>query len=84
MALQFVRAYWTFEGEMNENIKPCPFCGGNEVSISEGSTFRWVRVECRCGVIGPEVRKQTAGSGTKEEWFCDAAARAIVEWNKRV
>lgn len=63
---------------------PCPFCGSNRVSANEGSTFRWVYAGCdECGAQAGEVRKQTLGTGTREEW--DAAAKdvAIQEWNRR-
>jgi Lar family restriction alleviation protein len=64
--------------------KPCPFCGCPTVTVVEGSTFRWRVAECdscdaRCG----EVRIQTVGDGTQEEWEADAKERAIEEWNRR-
>lgn len=64
---------------------PCPFCGGTEVSAEVGSSFRWWVASCiSCGAQAGEVRRQTLGEGTNEEW--DAAARiaALEEWNKRV
>jgi len=64
--------------------KPCPFCGGSNATVIEGSTFRWRLVKCNCcGAQGPEIRIQTVGDGTQEEWERRARADAITEWNKR-
>jgi len=66
------------------DVLPCPFCGSNDVTVVEGDTFRWRLVNCHCcGAAGPDVRIQTAGSGTPEEWEKRAVEAAIVEWNKR-
>lgn len=66
------------------DAKPCPFCGCAASAVIEGATFRWRQVECRdCQSRGPEVRCQTLGEGTQEEWEADAAARAIAAWNER-
>jgi Lar family restriction alleviation protein len=65
-------------------LEPCPFCGGANVSVVEGETFRWRFAKCNeCGAQAPDVRIQTLGDGTKEEWEADAHRRAIVEWNTR-
>jgi Lar family restriction alleviation protein len=61
-------------------IKPCPFCGGTEVTIHDGSTFRWITTKCEeCGATGPEIRK-SLGDGTPLSKQREAA---IQEWNKR-
>jgi Lar family restriction alleviation protein len=63
---------------------PCPFCGEKSVAVVEGSTFRWVQVEClNCGASCGEVRIQTMGSGLPTDWKEQAEQDAIVEWNKR-
>lgn len=63
---------------------PCPFCGASDVAVVEGDTFRWRLVLCNCcGAQGPDVRIQTAGSGTNAEWEQRAKAGAVAEWNKR-
>lgn len=63
---------------------PCPFCGCEEVSIEEGSTFRWRAVECsRCGARAGEVRIQTTGEGRRDQWEAAARRDAIKEWNCR-
>ena len=69
---------------MSEELKPCPFCGGVGVSVNEGSTFRWRYATCdECGAQAPEVRIQTLGGGTRDEWETIAKADAIDEWNRR-
>ena len=66
------------------DAKPCPFCGEDNVKVREGSTFRWRLVECQCcGALGPEIRIQTTGSGTLEEWEAVGSEDAIKEWNER-
>ena len=63
---------------------PCPFCGSHDVQVVEGSTFRWLLVQCNCcAACGPDVRKQTAGSGTNEDWQRNGERAAIAEWNRR-
>lgn len=65
--------------------KPCPFCGESSTQVQEGSTFRWRYVECNgCLARGPEVRAQTLGEGTAQQWEADAQARAIAAWNERI
>jgi Lar family restriction alleviation protein len=65
-------------------LKPCPFCGETGVSVIEGSTFRWRLAQCNhCGAQATDVRIQTLGEGTQEEWEADAHRRAIEEWNTR-
>lgn len=63
---------------------PCPFCGGTKLDVCEASTFRWRTAFClECGAVGPEIRIQTTGEGTRAEWEATARAEAIVEWSKR-
>ena len=50
----------------------------------EGDTFRWRRMACGgCGALGPDVRIQTAGNGTSEQWEAAALEEATAEWNRR-
>ena len=66
-----------------EALRPCPFCGATELEFLEGSTFRWLAYSCTgCG-IGSEVRKQTLGEGTQEEWAEQAKRDAVKAWNTR-
>lgn len=63
---------------------PCPFCGGTEINVIEGSTFRWRAAQCQnCGAQSGEVRIQTSGPGTSDEWEAEARDAAIWEWNLR-
>ena len=63
---------------------PCPFCGKVGVEIRETTTFRWRVAQCQhCGAQGSEIRVQTLGEGTKEEWEAQAREDAIEEWNRR-
>ena len=71
-------------GPNDVTVMPCPFCGSHDVAVKEGETYRWRLVVCNCcGAAGPDVRIQTAGSGTNEEWERRAAVGAVAEWNKR-
>ena len=63
---------------------PCPFCGHTGIKVVETSTFRWRVASCtNCGAQAGEVRIQTSGEGTKEEWEARACERAVQVWNER-
>lgn len=63
---------------------PCPFCGCSEVTVIEGSTFRWRVAVCDgCDARAPEVRAQTAGEGTPDEWEAKAVEAALAAWSTR-
>lgn len=66
-------------------ILPCPWCGDAEaLSVEEGTTFRWLRVTCGCGICGPEARMQTIGGPTDfNDRMTEGRKRAIHEWNAR-
>ena len=62
---------------------PCPFCGGTDIAVMDGSTFRWVFAACQdCGASAGEVRVQTIGT-PREPALIEAGQRAIAEWNVR-
>ena len=64
--------------------KPCPFCGGVDVRVVDGSTFRWRRAECNdCGASAGEIRAITFGAGTRTQWEEIARTDALNEWNRR-
>lgn len=65
-------------------LEPCPWCGGVGVDVVETSTFRWRVAQCKhCGAQCSEIRVQTMGDGTREEWEAKAHADAIEAWNTR-
>lgn len=67
-----------------DNLLPCPFCGHHEVEVIESSTFRWRQAKClACDARGPEIRVQTMGEGSPEEWEIVAREKALAEWNTR-
>lgn len=64
-------------------LLPCPWCGnalkfGN---VSEGSSFRWRKVD-GCCADGPEVRHYTVADD-QEAAEVDSRRRAIEAWNTR-
>ena len=66
------------------DAKPCPWCGFVGVQVREGSSFRWMYAECDgCGVNGPEIRVQTLGEGTREQWWAKGKQDALDAWNLR-
>ena len=66
-------------------ILPCPFCGGLGIDIYVGSTFRLRVAGCKdCGAQCGEIRIQTMGNGTPEEWETAARIDAMRAWNDRV
>lgn len=67
---------------MTEELKPCPFCGGSITgTVSEGSTFRWRKVD-GCCADGPEVRHDTMADDQVSAER-DSTLRAIAAWNRR-
>lgn len=67
-----------------QELLPCPFCGRVGLTFHEGSTFRWIEARCNgCGASAGEVRVQTTGRGTPEEWRAEAESEAVREWNQR-
>lgn len=69
---------------MSAEPKPCPFCGHVGVAVVETSTFRWRVAQCEyCGAQCGEVRVQTVGTGSPEQWEAKAREEAIAEWNTR-
>ncbi|MBO9717474.1 MAG: hypothetical protein J7507_11880 [Pseudoxanthomonas sp.] len=66
-----------------ERLLPCPWCGYElrEVSVSEGSTFRWRKVD-GCCTDGPEVRHDTMADDQAAA-EAESRQRAIDAWNNR-
>ena len=65
------------------NLLKCPWCGEEMAgcTVSEGSTFRWRKVD-GCCTDGPEVRHDTMADDQKAAEV-DSTARAIAAWNTR-
>lgn len=71
--------------EQKDEPLPCPFCGNTNIDVCEGTTFRWRQAICReCGGRSGEVRIQTFGDGTPEQWEQEAKREAIEAWNQRL
>ena len=64
-------------------LEPCPWCGEAlaSVSVSEGSTFRWRKVD-GCCADGPEVRHDTMADDQVAAEV-ESRAKAITAWNTR-
>lgn len=72
---------------MNENIKPCPFCGSENVKLLKkrtmyyGHTAYTASIRCnRCHARGGTVINLTAPYAVKE----DVEAIARERWNTRI
>ena len=62
---------------MKMKLLPCPFCGGTDVSVEEGSTFRHAVAICNnCDAAAPEA---LAIHGDKKK----TQEAALTEWNRR-
>lgn len=64
---------------MTEELKPCPFCGGNAYHLScyNGTDFWWEIACCHCGAM---VASRKTVFPRNEE----ARDDAIKKWNRRV
>lgn len=60
-------------------IKPCPFCGGTDLSIDEIDMDIWSVVCEGCGANGPAFFPGKNG----EKASVEGEAGAVVWWNKR-
>lgn len=66
------------------DIKPCPFCGGEKITLMDGSTFRWVHMECKeCGARSGETRRARVSADDYTELPEKTLADAIEIWNER-
>lgn len=71
------------EQELVDGVLPCPFCGDNQPTVFEGSTFRWRVAVCNsCGAYAPEVRHDTLAEDQKQAGI-ESDAAAIAAWNTR-
>lgn len=68
----------------DKTLLPCPWCGKEmegPISVSEGSTFRWRKVD-GCCTDGPEIRHNTLADD-QEAAEIKSRADAIAAWNTR-
>lgn len=65
----------------DEVLRPCPWCGValKAVTVSEGTSFRWRKVD-GCCADGPEVRHDTTADD-QESAEADSRRRARAAWN---
>lgn len=50
---------------LDKELKPCPFCGSNDLFV-ERQTLATKVVQCNsCGAVGPDDEKK---SGAREKW----------------
>ncbi len=68
---------------MSETLKPCPFCGGTELTddFTSGG-YRWMQVRCLCGAQGPRVNIGFDGRDGMGGWD-ETRKRARAAWNRR-
>lgn len=65
---------------MTNGFLPCPFCGGENISMHEGATFRWVYIGCDdCWAQCGEYRFNTLID--QDEAKIKALAVGVDEWN---
>jgi Lar family restriction alleviation protein len=66
------------------DVKPCPFCGHQGVTVYQGENFRWRVAICdACGAQAPDVRHSIKEGQASAEAMADADRRAIEAWNTR-
>ncbi len=63
-------------------LLPCPFCGKKleDLSMTDGSTFRWIEVHGCCGWTN-EIRR--ANSYHENMFIQEHADEAAAQWNTR-
>lgn len=65
---------------MSIELKPCPFCGSEQLAYYMDQGDKWGRVICDCGAQGPDVRTGYREHDDPEKGW---AQNAADEWNKR-
>lgn len=62
---------------MNKKLKPCPFCGGNNLSV-EGVTFYWVEcVDCNASIAGYETKEQAIEAWNRRAKECSECGEVV-------
>ena len=65
---------------MSEELKSCPFCGATNIAFYEGSTFRWMDVQCMECDAHIECRKSDTAKVAEDPVN---TLRGIEVWNTR-
>lgn len=75
---------------MDIELKPCPFCGSDEVFIHwQGARYGRAIYFVKCEKCGAETRAFSLRADTSElkgspkEWDNSAAFNALESWNRR-
>ena len=71
-----------WRNRVNNNLKPCPFCGSNNVSKLEG-ICNYYYVKClACSCIGPkhDSRRQSVKAWNKREQINNALYNIFNHW----
>ena len=53
---------------VNEELLPCPFCGGSQQRVKSSGRWGWF-VSCTCAAVGPSAKSRD---------------EAIIAWNCRM
>jgi Lar family restriction alleviation protein len=65
-------------------LKPCPFCGGENVGIYAFNIVVDARVECRdCGASSGEHNAEHVDGESHEEYEARCVELAVTAWNRR-
>lgn len=56
---------------MNTRLRPCPFCGGEDLSCGHYGNSHYYWIECKCGA-------------RMEEFYRGGYTAAIKKWNRRI
>ena len=64
-----------------DELKPCPFCGGMDISMSAYSISSECAIICQCGA---RIELDVPWDGMDEEQHDDLCAEKLAEaWNRR-
>lgn len=74
---------------MNDELKPCPFCGGKpKLGHSSGSWGYYAArdwVECSgCGVHATSFEDEIYDWGKRRQVSVDSKSKAAEAWNRRI
>jgi len=69
---------------LDEELKPCPFCGGEANLYRTYGRYGWF-ITAQCEVCGARSKIFWTRSDPNDPdfWECKAASKATVAWNRR-